>query len=66
MCAIIKIAVQRSHIVNALQNFGQENAKTADKFWVAYLPFEEVIRLYGSSNLYAKQKWSFYIYEYAS
>lgn len=30
------------------------------------LPFEAVILLYGSSNLYAKQKQPFYIYEYAS
>lgn len=49
-----------------LQNFEQGNAKTADKFSVACLPFEAVIQLYGSSNLYAKQKWLRYIYEYAS
>ncbi|EEG29813.1 hypothetical protein CLOSTMETH_02559 [[Clostridium] methylpentosum DSM 5476] len=66
MCAIIKITVRRSHIVNALQNFGQGNAKTADKFWMTCLPFEAVIRLYGSSILFAKQKQPFYIYEYAS
>ena len=49
-----------------LQNFGQVNAKTADKFSVACLPFEAVIQLYGSSNLSAKQKQPFFIYEYAA
>ena len=49
-----------------LQNFGQLNAKTADKFLVTCLPFEAVILLYGSSILSAKQKQPFYIYEYAS
>ena len=49
-----------------LQNFGQLNAKTADKFLVTCLPFEAVILLYGSSVLSAKQKQPFYICEYAS
>ena len=49
-----------------LQNFGRCNAKTADKFLRTCLPFEAVILLYGSSNLPAKQKRAFYIYEYAS
>jgi len=49
-----------------LQNFGQLNAKTADKFLATCLPFEAVILLYGSSILSAKQKHPFYIYEYAS
>ena len=49
-----------------LQNFGRLNAKTADKFLATCLPFEAVILLYGSSNLSAKQKQPFYIYEYAS
>jgi hypothetical protein len=44
---------------------GSENAKTADKFLMTCLPFEAVILLYGSSNLSAKQKQPFYIYEYA-
>ena len=49
-----------------LQNFGRCNAKTADKFLRTCLPFKAVILLYGSSNLSAKQKRAFYIYEYAS
>ena len=42
-----------------LQNFGQLNAKTADKFLATCLPFEAVILLYGSSNLFAKQNSRF-------
>ena len=49
-----------------LQNFGRCNAKKADKFLRTCLPFKAVILLYGSSNLSAKQKRAFYIYEYAS
>lgn len=70
---LLRVGVSVKYIVSApfrarslLQNFGQVNAKTADKFWMTCLPFEAINRLYGSSNLYAKQKQSFYIYEYAS
>ena len=42
------------------------NKKRQTSFLITCLPFDAVIRLYGSSNLYAKQKWPFYIYEYAS
>ena len=45
---------------------GGETQKRQTSFLITCLPFDAVIRLYGSSNLYAKQKWPFYIYEYAS
>lgn len=64
---LLRIGVSVKYIVSSpfremkkarslLQNFGQGNAKIADKFLVTCLPFDAVIRLYGSSNLYAKQK----------
>ena len=42
-----------------LQNFGQINAKLADKFWVTCLPFEAVIQFYGSSISMQRENSSF-------